>query len=549
MDGRQVRALYDFSGEPGSAELSINAGEILTVIRDNVGDGWCEGYNQSRQSGLFPAAYVSDIEETSNSTTAANAANTANTAANQQSHQQTYATGDYWDDDWDDDSEIGQTQAYVPPVQQQPSVQSTHTTSSAEYGDNLSMHTVHSVIDKAVPNVPKKNNKFSALVKSGEEGFLLSSKLVIVPELEKVYIEEVESGRFAWASTSESYSCVVTSPKKESKLKGLKSFIVYQLTPTFNNIQVSRRYKHFDWLHERLEEKFCFIPIPPLPDKQISGRYEEQFIEHRRTQLQEFVDYVCRHPVLSRSRVWQHFITCTDEKRWKAGKRQAEKDELLGATYFHAVQCPDTPLDAIKIEFQTDAFARFIQGLDPVVKNFMATATDQAKKHQVLYKREFQKIGQCFTALGQALEVDDGGRLRGGRLNQALKDTGEAYNEIGRLYEEQPKYDWEPLADKFHIYRGIISSFPDVVGIHKNAVQKRKDCERLVSEHKMEASQLRELNHRTDIIARALGAEESHFQTEREIHINQTIKNHLVEQINFYQKIVNKLQEALNSFE
>lgn len=52
---------------------------------------------------------------------------------------------------------------------------------------------------------------------------------------------------------------------------GLKSYIAYQLTPSFNNIQVSRRYKHFDWLHERLVEKFCIIPIPPLPDKQISG--------------------------------------------------------------------------------------------------------------------------------------------------------------------------------------------------------------------------------------------------------------------------------------
>lgn len=152
----------------------------------------------------------------------------------------------------------------------------------------------------------------------------------------------------------------------------------------FNNIQVSRRYKHFDWLHERLEEKYCFIPIPPLPDKQISGRYEDAFIEHRRTQLQEFVDYVCRHPVLSRSRVWEHFITCTDEKRWKAGKRQAEKDELLGVNYFNAIQCPDSPLDIIKMELQTDAFNRFISGLDPVVKNFMAMAVDQAKKHQVL---------------------------------------------------------------------------------------------------------------------------------------------------------------------
>lgn len=232
----------------------------------------------------------------------------------------------------------------------------------------------------------------------------------------------------------------------------------------FNNIQVSRRYKHFDWLHERLEEKYCFIPIPPLHDKQISGRYEDAFIEHRRTQLQEFVDYVCRHPVLSRSRVWEHFITCTDEKRWKAGKRQAEKDELLGVNYFNAIQCSDAPLDAIKMEIQADSFGRFISGLDPVVKNFMAMAVDQAKKHQVLYKREFQKIGQLFTSLGHALEADDSGR---GKLMRALKATGDAYNDIGKLYEDQPKFDWEPLADKFHIYRGIISSFPDVISIHK----------------------------------------------------------------------------------
>ncbi|XP_011307071.1 sorting nexin lst-4 [Fopius arisanus] len=520
MEGQQVRAVYDFSGDPGTAELSITAGEILTVTRDNVGDGWCEGYNQHNKSGLFPAAYVQAIEPSAPAS-------------------MTQSTGDYWDDDWDDDSEVGQTQAYVPPgnyLHNQISGQSSI--------DSSTMQNVHSVIpERSMPNVPKKNNKFSTLIKSGEDSFLLGNRVVPVPESEKVFVEETEDGRCEWVPTGERYSCVITSPKKESKLKGLKSFIVYQLTPTFNNIQVSRRYKHFDWLHERLEEKFCFISIPPLPDKQISGRYEEQFIEHRRTQLQEFVDYVCRHPLLSRSRVWEHFITCTDEKRWKAGKRTAEKDELLGVNYFHAVQCTDTPLDAIKVEIQIDAFSRFINGLDPVVKNFMAMAMDQGKKHQGLYKREFQKIGQSFVSLGHALEGDVG------RLTQALKLTGEAYNDIGKLYEDQPKFDWEPLADKFHIYRGIIGRFSDVIGIHKSAVQKRKDCERLVTEHKMELNQLGELSRKTDIIARTLLAEESHFQTEREVHIQQAMRKHLEEQINFYKNIVSKLQDALAAYD
>ena len=99
-------------------------------------------------------------------------------------------------------------------------------------------------------------------------------------------IQESGDGRFSWLNAHPSYSCVVASPKKEAKFKGLKSYIAYQLTPSvsihlclqsgdvlfqFNNIQVSRRYKHFDWLYEQLQKKFNFVPIPPLPDKQIQG--------------------------------------------------------------------------------------------------------------------------------------------------------------------------------------------------------------------------------------------------------------------------------------
>ena len=144
------------------------------------------------------------------------------------------STGEFWDDDWDDDSEIGQTQAYVPPSQQNQVLQ-TQQSITNDYGDSVSMHTIHSVItEKPVPNIPKKNNKFSTLIKSGEESFLLGTRIVVVPESEKIFIRETD-GCCYWETTGESYNCVVTSPKKESKLKGLKSFIVYQLTPTVNN--------------------------------------------------------------------------------------------------------------------------------------------------------------------------------------------------------------------------------------------------------------------------------------------------------------------------
>ena len=53
---------------------------------------------------------------------------------------------------------------------------------------------------------------------------------------------------------------------------------------------MSRRYKQFDWLYERLQGKFgTVIAIPPLPDKQVTGRFEEDLIEHRCVGVRKYI--------------------------------------------------------------------------------------------------------------------------------------------------------------------------------------------------------------------------------------------------------------------
>jgi sorting nexin-9/18/33 len=89
----------------------------------------------------------------------------------------------------------------------------------------------------------------------------------------------------------------------------MKPFTNYQVTPSFTNYQVARRYKHFDWLHQRLQAKYGkLIPIPPLPEKQLTGIFEEEVIEERMVLLQQFKNRICRHPVLSSAEVWRHFL-------------------------------------------------------------------------------------------------------------------------------------------------------------------------------------------------------------------------------------------------
>ena len=46
-----------------------------------------------------------------------------------------------------------------------------------------------------------------------------------------------------------------------------------------------------------------------------TGRYEEDFIQGRMQQLQLWIDRMCKHPVIARSEVFHHFLTCPPEEK------------------------------------------------------------------------------------------------------------------------------------------------------------------------------------------------------------------------------------------
>lgn len=543
----RVRAMYDFSGEANTSELSIIADEILTLSRTDVGEGWWEGTNSRGQTGLFPEAYVEIYNEpilpvsvpppTQQPPQAPRYTEPATDDYNEQAED--------WDDDWDDDNE---TYSEIGPAANQNVIATKQVVSQHQnnyYNANLPAPPEDSISMTSTSAPVKKSGMFS---KSGDS-YILGTTNVSVSDTERVFITQLENGHYWQTANRDPYTVRVASPKKETKFKGMKSFIAYQLTPSFNNIAVSRRYKHFDWLHERLVDKFCLIPIPPLPDKQISGRYEEQFVEHRRVQLQEFVDWVCRHPVLSLCEVWMHFLTCTDEKRWKTGKRTAEKDNLVGATYCAAIFPPEKQLLQKQVDEQTDLCTSFVHNMDSSVKTLIAISNEQIKRCQIQSKKDFVRIGDGFSELARALEVDERRLITNTNLSTSVGKVAGVFIKIGQMYSEQPKFDWLPFGDRLHIYRGVLGGFPDVLAVQKGAMQKRKECEKLTSEQKMGNAQLLEVNRRTDIMSYAVLAEMNHFRQERDVHLKDTMKNLISSQIQFYQEIIAQLQTAERFFE
>ena len=608
----KVRVLYDFPAQADSSELNIFQGEILTVSNKDIGEGWWEGLNEHGERGLFPATYVEPLDESQEpvgvSQPAAATTTTTNIYQNVQNHahssslatsqhnsnnssfltptqtaqfrgarspQQQAATTstteepDWPDEDWDDDDDSGDNATDYQGSQRGYPIGTPYYGAAAVSGQpiqpagyqqssdiNLAAANL-SLADKRLqttggpaPVKPRKNiNRFSNFVKSGLESYILEPKAIQAPLENIVHIQFDHDLGIVWKPNLNSYSCAVTKHGKETKMKGLKTYISYDITPSTSNVVVRRRYKHFDWLLQRLEEKFIVTPLPPLPEKQIAGRFQEDFVEHRRNLLQLWVNYITRHPILSQCDVWWHFMTCStdDMKGWKLGKRKAEKDELVGANFFFSVEVNPTsvPLDPVKTTKQLDNFQRFVSKFDEAVKHMFATTIEQSKKVSTVYAKDYKKLSESIKELSSAFQSGTAWRNSLG-LNEAIRQTSSAYEEISRLYEEEPKYDFEPMADILHQYRGLISGWPEILQLHKNTVNRRNEHERLLEEGKISDTDLARINQRANVITYATLAEINHFHNERLVDFKQMMQVFLTAQISFHSDILGKLQSALN---
>jgi sorting nexin-9/18/33 len=54
---RPARALYDFEGKGEFRELSVDAGDEIEVVKEDLADGWSLVKNEAGEVGLLPRTY------------------------------------------------------------------------------------------------------------------------------------------------------------------------------------------------------------------------------------------------------------------------------------------------------------------------------------------------------------------------------------------------------------------------------------------------------------------------------------------------------------
>jgi len=87
-----------------------------------------------------------------------------------------------------------------------------------------------------------------------------------------------------------------------------------------------KRYSDFEWLRKHLIRSLPGVFIPPLPKKQLTGRFEDSFIESRRAGLEEFLRRCfCRHMlVIGDQPLLLTFLQATDEDAVAKVKQKAD---------------------------------------------------------------------------------------------------------------------------------------------------------------------------------------------------------------------------------
>ncbi|XP_072363713.1 palmitoyltransferase ZDHHC14 isoform X6 [Scyliorhinus torazame] len=443
-------------------------------------------------------------------------------------HPQAYqgpgaADDDEWDDDWDES-------------RPSPNIIPRAESDSAEAG-----------LARGAPrnsSVKMSLNRFPTFSKHGPEVYLLSKQLV--KSTEKITIHKGEVGP-VWEYPTCSLSCVVADPKKGSKLYGLKSYIEYQVTPNHTNRSVNHRYKHFDWLYERLLIKFgSAIPIPSLPDKQVTGRFEEEFIKMRMERLQGWMNRMCHHPVVSNSEVFQLFITYRDEKEWKLGKRKTEKDDIVGVMVFSTVEPPAEDIGLLEAEQKVELFSKFTKTMDDGVKELLNVGQEHWKRCTGALPKEYQKIGKALQNLSQVFTTS--GYEGESILTDPLTEAGKTYEEIANLFAEQPKKDLQYLMETNQEYKGLLGCFPDIIGVHKGAIEKAKEGDKLVALNKVTAQEKNTMVNRIGTMSYTFQAEMNHFHSNRIYDYNTVMQHYLQQQVEFYETIAGKLKQALTHF-
>ncbi|KAJ6495280.1 hypothetical protein C8R45DRAFT_866476 [Mycena sanguinolenta] len=585
---RPARALYDFEGKNEFRELSVDAGDELEVVKEDLADGWSLVKNIAGEVGLLPRTYytfTSDFTETPEVA--------AGLAAGSRFHQREASS-------------------------------STITPRGSVVSQEIvPQHTGE--WRTAFPNFRqsllggKSLNRFSTFVTSGAEEWVLKGTAaaplpdggVSAHRREKTGSEDdeedseeaeeernrlnrlglgeadqhfVDSG-LAWKTKIPPFRVLVHSPsKRTSTLSG--AFTIYAVTSLFHppapdgsgpppsptRITVHRRFSHFVILHTALTRRLPGIALPPLPEKQYAGRFSEDFVEARRGDLERYITRIVRHPVARYAEVVTFFLGCESDTEWKRLVPQHLAMPAAGPSFYARVFHPDFNVDADdatesvdRFDTHTRAIGKGVQGLRNMFGRVREARIEMSKAERLLSYSLLSLITskplasaqvtgaseeeEDYNAKGKGLLNEDGAWCwREGcqdclKLTKAMQKTSEALQSVADLYDDHARRTQlathEALKSVAHpssLYQGVVTTHRSTLSRYSQATATDKQTDS-------------EMAARCETVLNTTMAEMETYHTQKNEDFSALTKEHLDGEIAFYEQVLNRLRGARRGFD
>ncbi|TFY58146.1 hypothetical protein EVJ58_g6601 [Rhodofomes roseus] len=612
LQGRSARALYAFEGRAEFRELvCVEAGDELEVLKEDVGDGWslvklakCRSGNGhegefTADFAKLPGVVVPSLHARTKSRRDASGSSITPRGSPTRTSPATplmpQTTGE-WFPSFRRSLLGGRSLNRF----------SSFVTSGAE---DFVLH--GSAEEESIPQAG--HSRVASAASINEHESKRESTLGSSGEAEKHFVEVGP----AWKSKLPTFHVLVHSPSKRSS--GLAGpYTVYTLTAVFDSpdashshlrsasdtypnedgddqgttstseptsITVQRRFSHFVVLHTALTRRLPGIALPPLPEKQYAGRFNDEFVEARRGDLERYINRVVRHPVARYAEVLTFFLGCESDAEWKKELPHYLSLPPKGPSFYAQVYHPAFNVDA---DDATDAIDRFVghtravgkgvQGLRNIFGRVREARVEMSRSERLLSYSLLSLITAKPLASSSTTsptsphangdedeEDEDGaGRRRGHvnadgawcwrencevdqkedclRLTKAVQRTAEAMMSVADLFDDHARRKQLATHEALKSVAHPATVYAPVIDTHRSTLSRYQEAIR-------DGQEDEEMAARCETVLNTTMAEMDTYHTQKVEDFQALAKEHLDGEIALYEQILTRLRNARATFD
>ncbi|AAS51300.1 ACR074Wp [Eremothecium gossypii ATCC 10895] len=253
---------------------------------------------------------------------------------------------------------------------------------------------------------------------------------------------------------------IVSDPQKQRGDKSSSgSYVTYQISskPATEGDKrsgedditvVHRRYSDFVLLYQILANDYPACIVPPLPDKKVLNyldRFSQSFTQKRCHSLQNFLQRLAQHPVLSQSKILHTFLVSSD---WDAYQKSLA--ETVG-NLSNKEELTETIMNAFKsVHSQSDEFVEIKEKsgkLDHNVSKIDKLFHRVVKKQEAIAE-DYGKLGLSLRELQELVTTGDDRNSEVGNLGTKIKTFNEGMAQLSYSLRDLSRYiDYEYIID------------------------------------------------------------------------------------------------------